>query len=80
MLEHPEQVSLLRQEPTLLSNAVEECLRFRPPTLLFSRTAKQDIVIDGQQIKKGEWYYFSGFEGFFVIVRILVGNQNMWTF
>lgn len=55
LLEHPEQMHLLRANPTLLSSAVEELLRYTSPvTLSAPRWAGDDITLHGQVIHKGE--------------------------
>lgn len=52
--DHPEQFELLKQEPTLLPQAIDEMLRFSTPVMQFRRTATEDIEIRGQTIRKGE--------------------------
>ncbi len=60
LMEHPEQRELLIRNPSLLSTAVEEILRFNPAVHHFRRTATQDTEIRGQPIRKGDkvvmWY------------------------
>lgn len=50
----PEQRALLRDNPALTANAVEELLRFDPPLQMTGRQATADIVIGGQAISKGD--------------------------
>lgn len=52
--EHPEVMSRLREQPELMSHAVEEVLRYRSPVLLVARTALSDLELAGEQIKSGE--------------------------
>jgi cytochrome P450 len=55
LLEHPEQMSLLRADPTLLPSAIEELLRYTAPVSLSAvRWATEDITIHGKVIRKGE--------------------------
>jgi len=51
---YPEQRTMLRGNPTLTANAVEELLRFDPPLQMTGRQAMADIVIGGQAISKGD--------------------------
>jgi cytochrome P450 len=55
LLQHPEQMAELRGEPALMTNAVEELLRFISPTHAGRRrVAVGDVVVGGQLIKAGE--------------------------
>jgi cytochrome P450 len=54
LLEHPDQFALLRREPQLIDSAVEECLRFAPPVILFRRTATRPTTLRGVQIDAGD--------------------------
>ncbi|WP_029111635.1 cytochrome P450 [Mycobacterium sp. URHD0025] len=54
LIEHPEQFALLRANPALLPDAVEEMLRFTSPVTHMARRATQDVEIRGQQIKAGD--------------------------
>lgn len=60
LLDHPEQLALLRADPSLLPSAVEEMLRFWPPIHHFRRTAMCDVELRGKTIRKGDkvllWY------------------------
>lgn len=60
LIEHPEAMRALRDDPTLIPNAVEEMLRYTTPALCFGRKATQDYVLQGQHIKAGDqvimWY------------------------
>jgi cytochrome P450 len=47
---HPEQWEALRAEPSLLSNAVNEVLRYESPLRAFSRKAKRHNTIGGVDI------------------------------
>ncbi|MGH2614036.1 MAG: cytochrome P450 family protein, partial [Thermomicrobiales bacterium] len=55
LLTHPEQVEKLRQDPSLVPNAVEEILRYYGPAeTTTARFAREDIELGGQEIAKGE--------------------------
>ncbi len=54
LLRHPEQVALLRQDPALTPNAVEEFLRYDGPVPATIKVATEDIEWYGQQIRRGE--------------------------
>ncbi len=60
LLENPEQLQLLCDEPERIPAAVEELLRWVTPVTHFARTATADTEIAGQPIAKGEqvllWY------------------------
>jgi cytochrome P450 len=60
LLEHPEQMRELVEDPPLIPAAVEECLRMYPAFAHFRRTASRDTEIAGQPVKEGEkvvmWY------------------------
>jgi cytochrome P450 len=54
LLEHPDQLALLRSDPSLAANAVEEVLRHSPPLHYFRRTLAADTAVRGQPIAAGE--------------------------
>ncbi len=49
---HPEQAALLRSDPSLISGAIDECLRFDSPISLTPRVLHEDAVFDGVTIPK----------------------------
>jgi cytochrome P450 len=53
LLRHPDQLALLRDDPSLDANAVDELLRFVSPVQLSRRVVLQDITIRGKTIPKG---------------------------
>ena len=63
ILEDPEQRRLLLDDPSLVPDAVEESLRMFPAFAHFRRTATEDTVLHGQEIKEGDkvvmWYVSS---------------------
>ena len=54
LLRHPDQMALLREDPSLIKSAVEELLRFDPPVQLTGRTAKEDIPLSAGVLPKGQ--------------------------
>jgi cholest-4-en-3-one 26-monooxygenase len=63
LLEDPEQLHLVLEDPTLVPQAVEESLRMFPAFAHFRRTATKDTELKGKQIKEGDrvvmWYVSS---------------------
>jgi cytochrome P450 len=66
LMEDPEQMRLLLDDPSLVSGAVEESLRMFPAFAHFRRTATCDTELHGQKIKEGDkvvmWYVSSNRE------------------
>jgi cytochrome P450 len=60
LMENPDQLQLLIDDPSLIPSAVEESLRMFPAFAHFRRTATCDTELHGQKIKEGEkvvmWY------------------------
>ncbi|PWQ83458.1 cytochrome P450, partial [Enterococcus faecium] len=54
LLDHPDQLALLRSDPSMLTCAVEEMLRFPSPVTHMARRATADVDIRGQKIKAGD--------------------------
>ncbi|MDB5675106.1 MAG: cytochrome [Sphingomonas bacterium] len=56
----PDQRSKLEGDPSLIHNTVQEIIRWQTPLAHMRRTATQDTVLEGQQIKAGDklalWY------------------------
>jgi cytochrome P450 len=63
LMENPDQLQLLLDDPSLIPGAVEEALRMFPAFAHFRRTATCDTELNGQQIREGEkvvmWYVSS---------------------
>jgi cholest-4-en-3-one 26-monooxygenase len=53
-IENPDQLRKLQADPSLLSSAVEEVIRWSTPIIHFARTASQDVELRGKTIKKGD--------------------------
>jgi cholest-4-en-3-one 26-monooxygenase len=60
LLDHPDQLQLLRDDPELIPRAVEEILRYTSVVNYFARTATCDTELAGQAIAEGDkvvmWY------------------------
>ncbi|MDT0201695.1 cytochrome P450 [Nocardioides sp. AE5] len=54
LIQHPEQAAMLREDPGLIDQAVEELLRYDGPAKAVVRIAGEDIEIGGQRIKQGD--------------------------
>ncbi len=54
LLQHPEQMALLRSDPSLMESAVEEILRWVSPVIHFVRLVTEDVEIGGQTIPAGD--------------------------
>jgi cytochrome P450 len=58
LLQHPDQMQALRQEPSLIRSAVEELLRFDSPVAMATdRYAREDVTMAGVTIPRGELVY-----------------------
>ena len=64
LLEHPEQLELLRRQPELIDNAIEEMLRYDSPVQVDGRTALEEIPIDRHTVRTGQR------------VSLLIGGAN----
>jgi cytochrome P450 len=54
LLQHPEQVARLRDEPHLWPAAVEEIMRLHSPVQMTARTPACDVEIAGQRVAAGD--------------------------
>lgn len=54
LLRNRDQLEKLRDDPSLVRNAIEEMLRYDSPVQLTARPALEDVEIDGHTIRKGE--------------------------
>ena len=71
LIEHPDQLDELRaavgSDPTLVSSAVEEILRWATVTMHFRRTATRDVEISGRAIGAGDkvviWFISANYDG-----------------
>jgi cytochrome P450 len=54
LLQHPDQLALLRRDPSLLASAVDEILRVESPVQLDLRIAFDDVDLADQRIQAGD--------------------------
>jgi cytochrome P450 len=54
LMDNPDQLRLLQDEPSLIPSAVEEMLRWGSPTIMFRRTATRDTELRGVRIAEGD--------------------------
>ncbi len=56
----PDQFEKLRANPSLILNAAQEVIRWQSPVTHMRRTCKEDVLLGGQQLRKGDkvvmWY------------------------
>jgi cytochrome P450 len=66
LIEHPDQMRMLQDDPSLIPNAVDEILRWASPVMHFRRTATRDHELRGQMIREGDkvvtWYVSANFD------------------
>lgn len=60
LLEHPDQMDLMRADPSVMTTAAEEIVRWASPVTYFRRTAVEDVVLHDVKIDAGDpvslWY------------------------
>ncbi|WP_374385373.1 cytochrome P450 [Streptomyces sp. D2-8] len=54
LIQHPEQLARLQEDPSLIPVAVEEFLRWASPVYHFRRTATRDVELGGKRVKEGD--------------------------
>jgi cytochrome P450 len=54
LLQHPDQLKLLREKPDLIDSAIDELLRYDSPVQWTSRVAGENVTIGGKEIARGE--------------------------
>jgi cholest-4-en-3-one 26-monooxygenase len=54
LLQHPDQLRRLREDPSLIPVAVDEMVRWVSPVVYFRRTATVDTEYEGHRIRKGQ--------------------------
>ncbi|MGI9244698.1 MAG: cytochrome P450 [Verrucomicrobiales bacterium] len=54
LLRNPEQLALLKSDPSLVPKAVEEILRYDSPVQFLSRIVAEDIELRGKKLRKGD--------------------------
>ncbi len=53
LLKHPDQLAILREQPELITSAVEELIRYDTPLHLFKRWVLEDLELNGQPLQFG---------------------------
>jgi cytochrome P450 len=66
LLQHPDQLALLRRRPALIPAAIEEMLRYDPPIIFTSRIATTDTEIDGVPVAADQ----------LVMLNLTAGNHD----
>jgi cytochrome P450 len=54
LMEHPDQLQYLLDNPDKIAGACEEMLRYNTAFIIMRRTVMEDIEVGGQQMKKGD--------------------------
>jgi len=54
LVEHPQELRRVTEDPSLLPSAIEEMLRFASPVMCFRRTATADTELHGVPIRAGD--------------------------
>jgi len=54
LLQHPDQLLRLREDPSLIPVAVDELVRWVSPVVYFRRTATEDTEYEGHRIRRGQ--------------------------
>jgi cholest-4-en-3-one 26-monooxygenase len=54
LLDRPDQLAKVRDDPSLLPVAIEELLRYTTPVMSFCRTAAADATVGDQEVKAGD--------------------------
>lgn len=54
LLRHPDQLELLRRQPSLMESAVEEVLRYDPPFQFVTRIALEHLEVGGYRVARGK--------------------------
>jgi len=61
LLQRPDQLALLREQPDLIPNAVEEMLRLDPPALVVARIPRETFELGGTELTEGDYVMLSLF-------------------
>ena len=54
LIEHPEQLQKLRDNPAMIKGAIEEILRWMTPSIYKRRTVTRDTELGGKSLKRGD--------------------------
>src|SRR5947209_4156492 len=66
LMENPQVIDRLREDPELMTTATEEIMRWASPVIHFRRTATSDVEMHGAQIRQGDK----------VVVWLISGNYD----
>lgn len=55
LLQHPDALRRLREEPALIPNFIEEVLRYNGPVRMLTRRAAEDVTLSGVTIRRAPW-------------------------
>ena len=66
LTQHPEQWTLLHQQPELVENAIEELMRYAGLVRTLTREASADVHLNGTHIGKGQR----------IVLRVITGNRD----
>ncbi|MBX9671480.1 MAG: cytochrome P450 [Candidatus Obscuribacterales bacterium] len=64
LLQHPDQLAMLKSKPEMISSAIGEVLRYESPVQVVRRLAGDDLELEGTKIKKGD------------MMVLLIGSAN----
>src|SRR5688572_1320319 len=64
LLQHPDQMKLLKEKPELIDSTIDEILRYDNPVQITYRSALEDAEIKGKAIRKGD------------LVNTILGSAN----
>jgi cytochrome P450 len=64
LLQHPDQLQLLRAQPDLIASAIEEALRYHAPAQTTTRYANRDLDVGGVTIPEG------------ALINVALGSAN----
>ena len=60
LLDHPDQMEQMRTDPSVMSGAIDEIIRWASPVAYFRRTAAEDVLLHDAEIAAGDrvtvWY------------------------
>jgi cytochrome P450 len=59
LLQAPDQLALLRSDPSLIPGAVEELLRLDPPAVVVARIPHETFSLDGIELPEGQYVTLS---------------------
>jgi cytochrome P450 len=61
LLSQPDQLDVLRTDPSIIPNAVEEMLRLDPPAVVVARVPRETFDLDGVRLESGDYVTLSLF-------------------